>query len=324
MVSVLGTEVPATTALTAAIAGLLIPRARPAAARLIFAAGLLFGAGLTMRSPLIFYLPVLLLLLIPAGQPPHYRTLALRALSFAGGIMLIFSLLAVWHSLSIGKPSPSAFGMQDSFPYLSGTNVRYEGAYNPEDAALYTSWPPEERDRLARQVAINRITSAPGAFVRLIPVKIEHLIADNTYGNKWSISYIDWNVWRRHSDISEANFQASNGLWAQAVYLVILALATHAFIGRSARLLPLLALGLVVCMLIPHIILEVQPRYHHAVVPLIALAAGSGAVTLLQRARITSAAPIPATPPPRLTNTMPGGQRPPGKPVRRGKPRSAV
>ena len=107
-------------------------------------------------------------------------------------------------------------------------------------------------------------------------------MGENDYGNNWSIHPTDPQQWS--SILSKKNALAINGLISQSFYVVIIGLAFFSYTDKSISTISLLALMMVLLTMLPHIILEVQPRYHHYVLPFIILTAGSGLFMLINRA----------------------------------------
>ncbi len=268
MVSVLGTDVVAT--MLGIITVFFIFRTTTNklffSTTSILCAGLFYGLGLTVRSSYIFYFPAILLLIIFTTSP-DYRQIGKVFLAFFAGITMGSSLILVSYFLSTKQFSIEPLRTQDSFPFLSGTNITTSGGWSPDDANLYLSWAIDKRDALARQEAITRIKSNPIGFILLIPRKIYILMGSNDYANEWSLHGLDW---------KKGNTLI--GLLSQSVYVFILLFAFCAFKNFDLKnnSLPLIVLILVLSTLLPHVVLEVQGRYHHYIMPFIALLASNG------------------------------------------------
>jgi hypothetical protein len=114
----------------------------------------------------------------------------------------------------------------------------------------------------------------------------------NDYGNLWSLHAIDWgegNLWGVHAvnggqwklyrDLHD-DLISINGLSSQAVYVVILALAVYSLRVNGVPGISMIGVMAVMLTLLPHTVLEVQPRYHHYIMPFIVLLAASGLVAL--------------------------------------------
>lgn len=282
MVSVLGTEVAATTLITAATLALVTGCRRQRWVGWVFSGGLLLGIGFTVRSSLVFLTPLLLGILIFFNHSTLSRK-AWRVVAFGAGAATALLLLMGWHSVVTGRVTLTAFGSQDAFPFLSGTNILAEGKWNEEDAALYFSWSTEDRDRLAMAEALQRVSENPLGILLLIPHKIGTLMGDQTYGNTWSIYPINWRNIKilrdQRQDILDAN-QYLN----QAVYILLLALALYHFIDSRLPVPAISAMAIlaVFLLILPHTFLEVQSRYHHIILPYIVLVASQGLHELVE------------------------------------------
>ncbi len=159
--------------------------------------------------------------------------------------------------------------IQDSFPFLSGTNTKFDGGWNNEDSNLYTSWPLETRDKLAREEAKSRIVNDPMGFLTLVPKKFYRLFGANDYGNEWSLQNTKWKN-NQNYEIIEPYILKINSLISQALYVTIL---LFTLIGLKSKELTSLTLfflfSIFLSLTFPYILLEVQPRYHHFLIPLI-------------------------------------------------------
>jgi hypothetical protein len=266
MVSVLGTEVIATTLgiITAFFIFQTTDGKLKFSTSSIFWAGLFFGLGLTVRSSYIFFFPAILLWIIVITSS-NYKQMVKISLSFFAGIMIGLSLILVSNTLSTKQFSIEPLKTQDSFPFLSGTNIETSGKFSRDDYDLYSSWDIEKRNTIVRQEAIRRIRSNPIEFTLLIPKKIALLMASNDYASWWSLSRLNW-----------GNEYWLIGLISQSIYVFILFFAFCAFKYFDYNSLHLIVLILVMSTLLPHFVLEVQGRYHHYIMPFIALIASIG------------------------------------------------
>jgi len=93
---------------------------------------------------------------------------------------------------------------------------------------------------------------------------------------------MDVHVWKC-SNLGKQQLMTINGLLAQCIYLVILGLAFISFIKQKVSIASIMAIFIVICTLLPHIIVEVRPRYHHYMMPFIILSAGYGLQMLKQK-----------------------------------------
>ncbi len=284
MVSVLGTEVMTTTTLVTTVYLFFLGIRRKQKSHFVFFAGLLYGLGFIFRTSILFYLPVFIILIfiLPNIEVDKKRIV----LIFLLGLVVFLGFIICCHSLLIGKFSTATISTQDSFPFLSGTSIEHSGMWNQEDANLYFSWPVSERDRLARREAFRRIREHFLSFLRILIAKVSILFRDNTYGNEWSLHYLDWERWSEYSFITENYVTKLNGALSQAFYVVIWGLSWVSFRKREIRETSILALMMVLFTLLPHTILEVQARYHHYIMPFLVLAASSG-LTILGRKNLS-------------------------------------
>jgi len=285
MVSVLGTEVTSTALLVATLYSVVLGTKQAPKLRYTYISGLFLGIGLVFRSSILFYVPVFILFLFRSSMQhslPGSRPLA----AFVFGTITTLLVLAVSHSLAIGRPSIALLKMQDSFPFLSGTNTNSGGMWNQDDVDLYYSWPEADRNALARQEAARRISSNPLRYLAFIPRKISQLMSSNTYGDYWSIHFVDWQQLKKPQNL-EQKMQLINGALSQSIYVIVLGLALLAFILHRISIIPTIALVAVLSTLLPYFILEVQPRYHHQLMPIMILCASYGFLKVIKMAALT-------------------------------------
>jgi len=291
MVSVLGTEVIATTigVITAFFIFRTANNGSNFSTTSIFYGGLFYGLTLAVRSSSIFYFPAIILWIIFITSLDYIKLGRLFG-TFCVGVIIGLSLILVSYFLSTKMFSVEPIRMQNSLPFLTGTNAGTSGGWSLDDQNLYLSWPADKRDALARQEAINRIKLNPKEFLLLIPVKFSILMGPNDYGNFWSLHAIDWgdgnafgihgiegNNWGKYGNLKD-NFIELSSLLSQSFYIIIWFLALRAFKNSRNSSLPLIVLILIISTLLPHIILEIQSRYHHYIMPFIVLLASDGII----------------------------------------------
>lgn len=291
MVSVLGTEITATTVVLIVVLSLLYGIQSKVSFKQIAAigcAGLFYGFGLLMRASLAFYFPIIGLGIFFFGYLDKFNQ-KIKAFSvFLLGAGIGVSIIVISYSLVAKQFSMAPLETQDSFPFLSGTNIAHSGQWSREDAELYFSWPADKRDEFARQEALRRIGSNPVSFLRMIPQKMTFLFAGNDYASTWSLEAIDWgsgNPWGGYAVAGE-NWRAYqrlrntvikiNGALSQAVYCVIWFFALYAFGKNNIPKISWIILGIVLLTMLPHMIVETQSRYHHSIMPLVTLWAAYG------------------------------------------------
>jgi hypothetical protein len=267
MVSVIGTEIAATMLLIiTAIMIFQINNISVFSNHFAFGAGLFYSLGLSVRSSFIFYFPAILLWILYISFREYkqlLRTLGLLIAGIAVGLIVVLGSFA----LTTGEVSIEPLMTQDSFPFLSGTNVKAKGIWNLEDADLYFSWPESERDKRAITEAIQRMKKYPIEYLRVIPEKYRVLMGSDDYGNYWSISEVNWE-----------NIRFWIGLFSQSFYVTCWIFAFIASLRYEDNLILPIVLVMVLFTLLPHTILEVSPRYHHYIMPFIALMAAVGDV----------------------------------------------
>ena len=233
--------------------------------------GISFGFGFSVRSSVVFF--ALLLFIILMFFLKNKKTGYLLVLT---GLFLSFTILTAYFSIINGDFSLKYLTTQDSFPILSGTNFDSDGRWSIQDANLYFSWPSENRDTQAKQEAFRRVVDDPIGFMNLVIRKYYRLLASNDYGNDWSLQKAEWKDNKFHNYLKLYGLQI-NSLLSQSIYIIII---FFAFIGsKSKKQFSLNIIFLfcsIFCLSIPHIILEVQPRYHHFLIPLLIPFAGSG------------------------------------------------
>ena len=291
MVSVLGTEVLGTTSLILVVFFLvkgINSNTDIMQITAILSAGLFYGLSLMIRTSLVFYIPLIVLILLLSRQFGKYTQRIKIFTMFLFGTVIGVSIILISYSV-IGKQfSLAPLSSQPSIPFLAGTNIDQLGRWNGADKMLYSSWPVEKRDELSRQEALRRITSDPIRFFMFIPQKFAGLFGGNDYGNYWSLEAIDWgegNIagihatgdqnWGIYGNLKSEILEI-NAILAQAVYCVIWFLAFFSFTKKNIPQIYLIILGIVIFTLLPHIVIEVQERYHSYIMPLIALQAAFG------------------------------------------------
>lgn len=225
--------------------------------------GICFGLGITVRSSILFFIIFFLIIFF------FYSKNKFAIIFFIAGILTGFSIIVCYISIIKGSFSLESIFIQDSFPFLSGTNTKSDGGWNFEDSNLYTSWPLETRDKLAQEEAISRIVNDPMGFLTLLPKKFYRLFGPNDYGNEWSLQNTNWKNNQNYEKI-EPYILKINSLISQAFYVIILLCAFYGLKSKKLTSLTIFFLfSIFISITFPYIILEVQPRYHHFLIPLI-------------------------------------------------------
>jgi hypothetical protein len=162
-----------------------------------------------------------------------------------------------------GGVSTSTWG---GWSLMIGANQEHDGTWNTDDARIYGQW-GDERERLAQQEGIRRIVSDPAGFASLAVRKLHVMWASERYGVYFAFgsTSLAQNVREAISVISMAFYVA-----------VFLAAATALWrMRRAPPEMALVILGIIGVVAVMHTFVEVQPRYHAYIVPLLALLAAS-------------------------------------------------
>gem|GEM_PF-4237499 len=243
--------------------------------------GGLICLGFHFRSSIIFYLPILVLFLLYSRLERAHKKNAFMAI--LAGAVIVQALLISGHSLMTGKLTLGSISSQDSFPILSGTNFEHNGAWNSDDVELYYSWPEENRDSLAQLEAYQRIKNNPLLFLRTIMIKYSVLFKDNTYSTRLIFEDFDWSLWSMPSFLSGKNLTIICVLLSQATYFAIWGFSFLSFMNKKVGIASVTILAVIVFTLLPHAILEVQPRYHHYIMPYLIIASSTGLSNMVRR-----------------------------------------
>jgi hypothetical protein len=305
MVSVLATEVSATMFLTGALYLLVAGIRKPKNAMKIYFSGVLLGFAQFTRGQTLFYAPIFLLL--PLFSPfASLRGKIKRMLLFGMGALTTVSFFVAWHSLEVRHPSTAILGTQDSEPFLMGTNIETGGAWNAADDDLFYSWPDDRRDQYARKEAVRRVFGNVGGYLLFIPRKFSQLM-DNEYAGSWSVNFVDPRLWAKWPRLQGA-IESVDVLLSRAVYAVLVMLTLFFFADIGDEITAVIALAAVLMTMGPFVILEVQGRYHHQMLPILAISASCGLMNVLKRksgsgrqavtvARQPAASPVPSATP---------------------------
>ena len=234
---------------------------------LVAAAGVVLAASQYVRPVSQSFLPIF------AAAP--FLTGGLR-LSRAGllSLVLVGSFVAammpiVAHNATVHGALSLSTSSYGGWSVYVGANQEHDGRFNRDDQAVLAETPGgsvwERSEALGRE-GIERITTDPSGFASLAVRKFRVLWADDTYAV--TNAFPAWDTTSvRHDALRIAS---------QAIYAAVAALAVIG-LWRSRRDPPpavLLIAGIVVTVAIAHVVVEVQPRYHAYLVPLLcALAA---------------------------------------------------
>jgi hypothetical protein len=217
-------------------------------------------------------LPAVALLPILWVRPLHraWTLIAALVLAFAVAMLpVIVNNLAQHGELSV---STSSYG---GWSLFMGTNHHTNGRYSDGDAAIIRSLPGDtlwDRSEAAQRLGVDRITADPAGFVSLALRKFNVMWGTEDYGV----------VFAFRPDGRPAGGLAGIDLVAQLAYVGTLAAALAVVIRllRSRRRpapIVILVIGLLLMEALVHTFLEVKPRYHAHLVPLLLLLASGAA-----------------------------------------------
>jgi hypothetical protein len=275
MTGVLAAEAPYGLLLTAAIWISLKFGSRPLLGGVCI--GIVLAASQYVRATTPAILPAFLLIpfLAPAAR--------LRPAAVMAGVMAIVVLVCLlpvvaWNEQTRGELSiaPSYYG---GWSLLVGTNSASGGQYDDSLISQVQGVPgTPEFDSNAQKLAITRLEEKPLQFAELALRKFPRMWAPEDYGVSWTVGV---------SHPSNKDESVTLLLASQAAYVAILALAVLG-LWKFRRAVPgtvVVILAMILAMGIAHTIVEIQPRYHSFVEPLLCIFAGPG-VSVLRLPRL--------------------------------------
>ncbi len=244
-------------------------------------AGVLLGLSQYVRPSGLVLLPAFAVLPFLVGVPTRRAALAALSLVVAFGLVLAPSV--AWQYERYGRLSLSTSNF-DGWNLLVGLNVKSGGRYNVDDQELVNAAPEtvEFRDRSYR-FAIERLTQHPEAIVKLAVPKFETMWGDSTYGATWTLGT---------NRPGHPRAAAALAVLSQVGYAAIAVLAAAwLWIRRHRRdALGLLAVLCLEAVALSATVLEVQPRYHALIEPVLCVLAGGSVAWLAERVRRSRAA----------------------------------
>ena len=169
------------------------------------------------------------------------------------------------------RVAPSRFG---ALLLLFGTNTETSGGFNVDDAALagYLSDDPATRAAApakALDMALDRVSSDPWRFVAFAATtKVQRLWARERSLNHWSLGG------RERAENVNYYIRGSTILAADGAYRMVLLLFIVGLVGELRRPSACVALGGIALLYsLPHVFIEVQPRYHLPMLPFLIVGA---------------------------------------------------
>jgi hypothetical protein len=237
----------------------------------------IFGIAVAIRSPLVMYSPVFLVIVYPfLKKVPGYKTIGLRTLligfGFLAGFILIKGIVStVKVDNMIIDEDRNVIG-----PLMMGTNFEWLGRHNLDDSRLLYSWEGGDINQNGIKLVLGRLTQHPLEFINILKYKYAHMFGNATYVA--DVAFLDEGM----------NYQTFETNWLYDTYKIRIAVAE---LGQYSYIfITLLALGIcylpvkklqmdliIMCLLIiffsifAHTFFEVQPRYFRPVIPYVIL-----------------------------------------------------
>jgi 4-amino-4-deoxy-L-arabinose transferase-like glycosyltransferase len=169
------------------------------------------------------------------------------------------------------------FRSSSGYFMLVGTNYKYNGMYNNEDAQVVReyNWDFNTVHSNAQRLAINRILSNPVQFVKLVQKKNVILWGDDSYGVSWSLSDLSsQNKLSRFFVRNEYILQAISQLYY--ICILIFSLFGCICIFKDLNKKTNFIIFIFAFNVIAYEFLEIQSRYHYPAVILILIIAALG------------------------------------------------
>ncbi len=313
--NVLCTEVPFTTLVLLSI-WLLWPDKRGYIWRVLLA-GICLGAAHWVRPTAPIFLTAVLALLFLRRQGPisiwHRSRIALVGLA-GFGVMLAILIYYNYHDIGIMSANPNK---RSGYNLLFGTNLASQGFYNEPDIQLVSDEgmrrgiPPGQNsyyardraaylayDRIAREIGLGRIQQQPWKILRMAIIHKIPAMWGFPAGMIWSFETSRFNEYYytffRAALIYHIIIVGLCG-WVVLRHRKYFAVMDERWIYVAALLLAVLS----------HIVLEIQPRYHHPFLPIFAMCIGAYA----RRLQTSQAADIEIYPSPEHKESAPDMQQ---------------
>jgi len=214
------------------------------------------------------------------------RAVRAAALAAAIGLTFVGVLLpvAVHNVETFGdlSLSTSSYG---GWSVFVGANQDANGMFNRRDQAILRETEGDsvwEQSEILGREGWRRITSDPRGFAELALRKFRILWADDTYAEGAALGGSNAAEWLR----------VALRLASQAAYVAIAAAAALGMWRQRHRAPPaaILLAGVIITIAAAHVFIEVQPRYHAYVVPLLCALAGMAIAGGVERTPASAAA----------------------------------
>ena len=248
------------------------------------ATGAILAASQYVRPVSQAFLPMFALLPFLSGL--RLSRAATVSATIAATFVLVLAPIAAFNLSTHGdlSLSTSSYG---GWSVFVGANQVHNGMFNRDDQAILraTDGSVWERSKILGREGVERITGDPRGFAELAVRKFRILWSDDTYAVNAALPGLAPMDLTRHGLL----------LASQAVYA---GLSVAATVGlwrqRQGRLAAAVLLaGLLVTIAVAHTFVEVQPRYHAYVLPLLCALAAPALASARVASRPGRAAPSP-------------------------------
>lgn len=232
------------------------------------AAGALLGAGQYVRAETpAFVAAFLAAAILQSGRPARLGRVAVAlVISF---VVVLAPVIA--HNLETqGEVSVSTSHWQ-GWSLLVGTATGNEGGFDPELAKAVGGQPGSiEFDKRAMSLAVAHIRDDPLGVAFLAVRKVRRMWATDNYGVQWPFNPKAPAAALMAPSVPPLLRVASQAAYAMVVLMAAVSLLRQRTIGSTVLLILLIFLASAAA----HTVLEVQPRYHAYLVPLMCVLAG--------------------------------------------------
>ncbi len=235
------------------------------------AAGALLGASQYVRATTPALIPAFALAAFLGPIRPRAAGLAAVALVMSFLLVLAPVILHNLETQGVPSVSTSSYG---AWTLLVGMDPRGNGTYNAHllvEVGGGKMGSPDF-DRRALALAMARIGGNPVGVAALMVRKIPGMWADESYGVKWV--FHPKNI--RAFEMTSATTRRLLTLASQSAYACLTVMAAIAVFRRRPPNQTLLLITLVfLAVAAVHLVVEIQPRYHAYLVPLMCVVAGA-------------------------------------------------
>lgn len=295
MSTVLGTEVAYAAFVATAVAVAVVWA--DGSWRWTAALGVVLGLSQYVRSTSMLLLPAAVVL---SWLQLRVGGMAARRSALLVLVFLVVMIPAILGNIVVGAGPSVATSRYGGWSLLIGLNTQSIGRYNVEDIQPVGLTPGTVTwDKRASELAIERLASNGLANVDLFVKKFAVFWGGDDYGAGWTAVPL----WDLNQPVGRLELITS-----QLVYAGVLLLAVAGVVaGRRTWRQPteLLILMVVISVALLHTFVEIQPRYHAYVIPLLCVLAGGGlaggSVGVTRSLRRPTSGHFPCVRPTRLT-----------------------